>query len=280
MKTSFAAAAILIIFALATPSAPAQQGTGAFQCIATAVVPGSSHATIYVSGMVPGDQSQRIAMTNAWSAYVRGAYPQQNFSTTLCNPGTADPANQQRVIATEQSAWQRAGMEVVFVNWRRGSSRETTRPKPTRIRTRPRSLPKTRAGRRSAADAQTAPPPADPGPQPRTSYCYSDDKKPTVYFSDAFDTADLPSSKAWSTAFSKMLAEKYAYKGTVTCKDGDTIFNVQSTIRDQKDALQGKQAVDTDWTYEPPAPGDPAPADAAAPAKTTPPKHATTHKPQ
>ncbi|MGA8768490.1 MAG: hypothetical protein WB559_15840 [Candidatus Acidiferrales bacterium] len=276
MKTSFAAAAILIIFALATPSAPAQQGTGAFQCIATAVVPGSSHATIYVSGMVPGDQSQRIAMTNAWSAYVRGAYPQQNFSTTLCNPGTADPANQQRVIAAEQSAWQRAGMEVVFVNWQPGQQPGNNAPKantnPYATTEPPKDAP--------AAGAQAAPPPADPGPQPRTSYCYSDDKKPTVYFSDAFDTADLPSSKAWSTAFSKMLAEKYAYKGTVTCKDGDTIFNVQSTIRDQKDALQGKQTVDTDWTYEPPAPGDPAPADAPAPAKTAPPKHATTHKPQ
>ena len=167
------------------------------------------------------------------------------------------------------------------MNWSRGSSRQYNAPK---ANTNPYATAQPPAGPAPKdappADAQAAPPPADPGPQPRTSYCYSDDKKPTVYFSDAFDTADSPSSTAWSTAFTKILAQKYAYKGTVTCKDGDTIFNVQSTIRDQKDALQGKQTVDTDWTYEPPAPGDPAPANAAAPANSTPPKRATTHKPQ
>ena len=125
------------------------------------------------------------------------------------------------------------------------------------------------------ADAPPPPPPpaAEQGPPPRASYCYSDDKKPTVYFSDPFDTAGLPSSSAWSTAFTKFLAQKYAYKGIVTCKDKGTIVDVQSVILEQKDGLQGKQAVDTDWTYEPPAPGD---SDSAAPAAAPPPKAAKT----
>jgi len=273
MKTSFAAAAILIVLALAAPSAPAQATS--FQCIATSVVPGARQATIYVSQLIAGDTSQREMLTGAWGAFVKTGYRLETVAAAVCQPFGTDPAAQQRVLAAEQSGWQRAGMNVVQVNWSPGQSGNTApraNTNPYATAEPPKDAP--------PAGAQAAPPPADAGPQPRTSYCYSDDKKPTVYFSDAFDTADLPSSKAWSTAFSKMLAEKYAYKGTVTCKDGDTIFNVQSTIRDQKDALQGKQTVDTDWTYEPPAPGDPAPADAPAPAKTTPPKHATTHKPQ
>jgi hypothetical protein len=290
MKTSFAAAAALLFAAaIAAPAASAQQVTGAFQCIATAMVPGSSHASIYVSGMVPGDQSQRVAMNNAWSAYVRGAYPQQNFSTTICNPGTTDPANQQRVLAAEQSAWQRAGMQVVFVNWQPGQQPGNNAPK---AHTNPYddvAPPGDKGGAAAAgdkskdapaADDKDAAPPADAGPPPRASYCYSNDKLPTVYFSDAFDTAELPNPKAWSAAFNKMLADKYAYKGIVICKDGDTIFNVQGTIRDQKDALTGKQTVDTEWTYEPRAPGEPVPADAApAPAKSAPAKKPATHKP-
>lgn len=280
MKALLVAAIILIASAIAAPRASAQQGTGAFQCIATAVVPGSSHATIYVSGMVPGDQSQRIAMTNAWSAYVRGAYPQENFSTTVCNPGTTDAATQQRVIATEQTAWQRAGMQVVFVNWRPGQT-ENSAPKgntnPYAAAAPPADAPKKDA---PPADAQNAPPPADSGPQPRATYCYSDDKKPTIYFSDAFDTADLPNPKAWVNAFTKMLVQKYTYKGVVTCKDLDTIFNAQNAIRDQKDTLTGKQVVDTEWTYEPPAPGEaPPPDDTPAPAPP-PKKKTTTAKPQ
>ncbi len=286
MKLFVGTATVLFAAAIAAPTASSQQGTGAFQCIATAVAPGSTHATIYVSGMVPGDQSQRVAMNNAWSAYVRGAYTQENFSTTICNPGTTDPANQQRVIATEQSAWQRAGMQVVFVNWQPGQQPGNNAPK---AHTNPYddvAPPGDKGGAAAsgdkskdapAADAQNAPPPGDPGPQPRSSYCYSDEKKPTIYFSDAFDTVDLPDPKAWVNAFAKFLTQKYAYKGTVTCKDTDTVFNAQGAIRDQKDGLTGKQTVDTDWTYEPPAPGDPAAAD-AAPAATPPPKK-TAHKP-
>ena len=277
MKIVFAAAAIVSILALAASSASAQQGAGAFQCIATAVVPGSSHATIYVSGMIPGEQSQRVAMNNAWSAYVRGAYPQENFSTTVCNPGSADPSVQQRVLSTEQSAWQRAGMQVVIVNWTPGqnqNAKQNSNTNPYATAAPPAAGSKDAPAADAKDDAKNAAPPADAGPQPRTSYCYSDDKKPTIYFSDAFDTVDLPSPKAWSNAFLKFLVQKYSYKGTVTCKDSDTIFNAQSAIRDQKDALTGKEAVDTDWTYQPPAPGDPAAA-ADAPADTPAPKKST-----
>ena len=272
VKGILAAAAVLAASAFAAPVVSAQQG-GAFQCIATAVVPGSNHATIYVTAMIPGE-GDRIAMNNAWSAYVRAAYPQQNFSTTLCNPGSIDPALQQRALAAEQSAWQRAGMEVVVVNWRPGQQPGNNAPNPN---TNPYAAVAPPAGGDSKDAGKDAPPPppADAGPPPRASYCYSDDKKPTIYFSDAFDTADLPNPKAWQAAFTKMLADKYMYKGIVTCKNGDTIFDVQNTIRDQKDALTGKQFVDTDWTYEPPTPGEaPPPDDSAA---TAPPKKPTTH---
>jgi len=271
VKATFAAV-LLLAPAFAAPLALAQN-SGAFQCMATAVVPGSNHATIYVTAMIPAD-ADGIAMNNAWSAYVRAAYPQQNFSTTICNPSSADPAIQQRVLATEQTAWQRSGIEVVMVNWRLGQQPGNNAPKSN---TNPYAAvePPADAQKKDAPppDQQNAPP-ADAGPQPRASYCYSDDKKPTIYFSDAFDTADLPNPKAWQAAFVKMLADKYMYKGIVTCKDGDTIFNVQNTIRDQKDTLQSKQLIDTDWTYEPPPPGqEPPPDDTAAKPKST------THKP-
>ena len=274
MKATFAAV-LLLASAFAAPLAAAQN-SGAFQCIATATAPGSNHPTIYVTAMIPGEQNQRNEFSNAWSAYVRAAYPQQTFQTTICNPSSGDPAIQQRVLATEQTAWQRSGMEVVVVNWRPGQQPGNAQPK---ANTNPYAAvePPADAQKKDAPppDQQNAPP-ADAGPQPRASYCYSDDKKPTIYFSDAFDTADLPNPKAWQAAFVKMLAEKYMYKGIVTCKDGDTIFNVQNTIRDQKDTLQSKQLVDTDWTYEPPPPGqEPPPDDTAA----APPKKSTTHKP-
>ena len=275
MKPIVTAACLLALASIAPP-ARAQQNTGAFQCIATAVAPGSSHATIYVTPIIAGE-GDRIAMNNAWSAYVRAAYPQQNFSTTICNPGSADPATQQRVLATEQSAWQRAGMEVVTVNWRPGQQPGNNAPKGnTNPYAAAQPPPPADAPKDAAPAGDQNAPPADSGPQPRASYCYSDEKKPTIYFSDAFDTADLPNPKAWVNAFVKMLADKYMYKGSVTCKDSDTIFNAQNAIRDQKDTLQGKQFVDTEWTYEPPPAGQEPPPDATPGA---PPKKSATHKP-
>ena len=273
MKTSFVAA-LLFAAALAAPSASAQATS--FQCMATSVAAGSQ-LTIYVSQLIPGDMSQRATLTGAWGAFIKASYQLGTVASSLCNPLGADPAIQQRVLAAEQNAWQKKGLNVVQVNWspgRKENSPSNPNTNPYATAAPPAAAP---TANPPAADAQAAPPPADPGPQPRTSYCYSDEKKPTVYFSDAFDTADLPSSTAWSTGFNKFLGQRYAYKGIVTCKNGDTVFNVQGTIRDQKDSLTGKQTIDTEWTYEPPAPGDPAPADAAATAGTPPAKRATTH---
>jgi hypothetical protein len=248
--------AILVIVgmvALTGPGASAQANTGAFQCMATASDGG--HITIYISSMIPGAPAQKIPLTNAWSAYVRQAYPQANFSTTICNPGSADPAIQQRVIATEQAAWQKSGMQVVQVNWNgsaQGGSRAPNRNTNPYADASPAKDDKGGAPADKSGDADAAPP-APSGPPPRESYCYSDEKKPTIYFSDPFDTQGLPSATAWQKAFVAMLAQKYSYKGIVTCKDKGTFVDAQSAILEQKDGLQGKQLIDTDWSYEPPA---------------------------
>ncbi len=282
VKLSLRTVAVLFMAALSAPAASAQ--ATAFQCMATSVGPGGTNIVIYVSQMISGDTSQRATLTAAWGAYVKGAYQLETLASTVCNPFGTDPATQQRVLNAEQNAWQKRGMNVVQVNWTPGqksnsASNPNTNPYATAAPPADAAPKDAPAANQPAGDAQAAPPPADAGPQPRTSYCYSDDKKPTVYFSDAFDTVDLPNPNAWVNAFAKFLTQKYAYKGTVKCKDGHTIFNVQSTIRDQKDSLTGKQTVDTDWTYEPPAPGDPAVADAAAPAAPPAPKktHTSSH---
>ncbi len=275
MKISYAAAIlpILALAALAVPAASAQ--TTAFQCMATSGAPGApgapgaapgaasgSQFTIYVSQLLPMETKERVTLTGAWTVFVKANYHLDAVTSSVCQPLGTDPEMQQRMVVAELNAWQKKGLNVVQVKWIPGQA-----PKPA-----------------VAAPAAAAPPPpsapepaANPGPPPRVSYCYSDDKKPTIYFSEAFDNSDMPSSTAWSTAFTKFLTQKHAYKGTVTCKDKDTIVNAQSTIRDQKDALQGKQAVDTDCTYEPPAPGDSAPADATPPAATTSSAPAKTH---
>ena len=250
MKTSLALSAILML-ALAAPRASAQANAGAFQCIATSVEAG--HATIYVSQMMPGDASQRAALTSAWSAYVHAAYPQQTISSAVCNPTSADPSIQQRVLSAEQNAWQKGGLQVVQVNWNPAQQgRRAPNPSTNPYADAPPakdSKGEAPADKTKDNDADAAP----TGPPPRASYCYSDDKKPTVYFSDPFDTQGLPSASIWQKAFSAMLAQKYSYKGIVTCKDKATIVDVQSVILEQKDGLQGKQLIDTDWSYEPPA---------------------------
>ncbi len=274
VKLSLGTAALLFAAALAAPAASAQATS--FQCMATSVGPGGSNLVIYVSQLIAGDMGQRATLTSAWGAYVKETYPGGTIASSLCNPLGSDPATQQRVISAEQNAWQKRGLNVVQVNWSPGQKQNSS-PNPN---TNPYAAAQPPAEDKSkdapAADAQNAPPPADPGPQPRSSYCYSDEKKPTIYFSDAFDTVDLPDPDVWVNAFAKFLTQKYAYKGIVTCKDTDTVFNAQGAIRDQKDGLTGKQTVDTDWTYEPPAPGDPAAADPAPAAKPAPKK--TTHK--
>ncbi len=250
MKISFATAAILsTILALVAPGTPTQaQQMRTYHCIATSVKPGGGHITIYVSQVFPMEISQHMAINGAWATYVKATYHLSNVSTMRCEQFGVNATMQERALAAEETSWKNQGWEVVRVNWKPGQAGDTSTaaslysaaPNPPGI-----GEPHTPSAQPAAASGAA---------EPSASYCYSDDRKPTIYFSDAFDTAGLPSSAAWSTAFTKMLAQKYAYKGTVTCKTVSTIVSAQSAMRDQRDALQGKQFIDTDWTYEPPAP--------------------------
>jgi hypothetical protein len=281
VKARIAAAVLLWALAFAATIASAQQD-GPFQCIAVSVVGGQ--VTMYVSQMIPsGGAKPSAAVNSAWGDYVKSTYHLDAVSTAICNQMPADPSLQQRVISAEQNQWQKRNMRVVQVNWQPGQKQNSA----PNSNANPYAAVAPPAGDapkdgQAAGDAKNAPPPADVGPQPRASYCYSDEKKPTIYFSDAFDTADLPDPHVWVNAFVKMLVAKYNYKGTVTCKDSDTIFNAQGAIRDYKDTLAGKQFVDTDWTYEPPAPGDAAPAadDSSTPPPAPPKKKAAAKPPQ
>jgi len=256
MKPSFTASipavAIASIFALActAPRAAAQQpGITSAQCIATSVGAGGSGVVIYVSQIVPMQGGNPKSLNGPWGDYVKAVYKVENLASAICQPMSGDPAIQQRVLAAEQQAWQKNGMNVVQVNWQMGGP-----PHKPASDTNPYAAVDKPAGGGKGGDAPADAAPAPTGPLPRASYCYSDDKKPTIYFSDPFDTADLPSPAAWKAAFTKMLLQKYMYKGIVTCKDAGTIVDVQSLILKQKEALDGKQLVDTDWSYEPPAP--------------------------
>jgi hypothetical protein len=255
MKISFAAAAILsTILALVAPAASTQaQQMRTFHCIATSVKPGGGHITVYVSQVFPMEIGQHAAISGAWATYIKSTYHLQTMSTTACQALGINSTMQERVLAAEETSWKNQGWDVVRVNWRPGQAGAA----PSSAASLYSAAPSPGAnGEPHSPSAQPAV--ASGAGEPSASYCYSDDRKPTIYFSDAFDTAGLPSSSAWSTAFTKMLAQKYTYKGQVTCKTLATIVNAQSAMRDQRDALQGKQFIDTDWTYEPPPP---APAD-------------------
>ncbi|HKV06331.1 MAG TPA: hypothetical protein VJO53_14645 [Candidatus Acidoferrales bacterium] len=248
-RASLAAAAILSVLAFAAPPSSTQQ-IAAFQCVATSVAPGAAQATIYVSELIPMAASQRNVLTGAWRKFVQANYHLESVASAICNPLSSDAAIQQRVLTAEANAWQQSGLTVVQVNWKPGQAGN--------------SAPASAASLYSAAPgpANLAAPPAPPAPAPvadpasaaNASYCYSDDRKPTVYISDAFYIMGLPPGSPWSAAFNKFLAQKYGYKGTVTCKSSSTIVTAQSMILDQRDAWQKKQIVETDWTYEPPAP--------------------------
>ena len=257
MKASLLGA--VLFAALIAPVASAQQ-VRMLQCVATSVAPGTTHVTIYVSQLIGMDVGQSIPLSGAWATYVKSTYHVDALSAASCQPFAMNPAYQARALAAEEDAWKRQNIDVVHVTWKPGQSGSSSSGT---------SMYGTAPGFAGAAAAAPSPPtaPAAPsGPEPRASYCYSDEKKPTVYFSDPFDTADLPSAAAWQTAFGKMLAQKYSYKGTVACKNTATILSAQSAILEQKEALQGKQIVDTDWTYEPAL----APTDSAAPAQPYP----------
>jgi hypothetical protein len=269
-----------LAFSLAVSSAFAQQG-GPLQCIATSTDGG--HVTMYLSQMIPsGGASPSPQLNHAWSDFVKSAYNLQNVASAVCRAMPADPAVQQRVMDAYQRAAQRGNMQLVNVNWTPGQNQNNAPNANTNPYAAAGGGGGGNGGGKDAppADNQNAPAQdqGNQGPPPRASYCFSDQKKPTVYFSDAFDTADIQNPDDWVNAFVKMLVDKYKYKGTVTCNDNDTIFNAQSAIRDLKDTMQGKQLIDTDWTYEPPAPGEAPPAD-AAPAPAPPPKKKSAAKP-
>jgi hypothetical protein len=280
MKSLLTACTLIFLAFLAPGIASAQQAEGPFQCLATSTAGG--HVTMYLSQMIPsGGAAPSAAINTAWGDFVKAAYKLDTLASAVCRPMPADPAIQQRVQDAYQRAASRGSMQLVNVNWTPGQNRkpdQTSNTNPYATAAPPAAAAPKDA---PAGDTQIAAPPADSGPPPRATYCYSDDKKPTIYFSDAFDTADLPNPKAWVNAFTKLLVQKYMYKGIVTCKDSDTIFNAQNAIRDQKDTLTGKQFVDTDWTYEPPAPGDAAAAaDANTPAPAPAKKKAAAKPPQ
>jgi len=241
-------AAISSVLALATCSASAQ--TWAFECVATSATPGREHITIYVSQLLPMELSQRVALSGAWGEYVKANYHLDTVSSAVCQPFSMNPAYQQQALAAQQTAWKQQGWDVVHVIWKPGPSASPSSASDT-------SMYATAASRAGAAvSSPKGAEPAPTGPEPRASYCYSDDRRPNVYFSDPFDTAGLPAASRWPTAFNKMLVEKYGYKGTVTCKDAATFVGAQSAILEKKEGLQDKQVIDTDWTYEPPAAGD------------------------
>ncbi|MGH9647333.1 MAG: hypothetical protein ACRD4E_10995 [Bryobacteraceae bacterium] len=247
LKTSSLAACIFSLLVFSAPATSAQQ-MRTFHCIATSVTPGASHITIYVSQVFPMEISQHAAIDGAWATYIKSTYHLQTISTTACQPLSMNSTMQERVLAAEETSWKNRGWEVVRVTWKPGQAAAAPSSAASLYSAAPGP------GAAAAPPATNAPPVASVGSEPSASYCYSDDRKPTIYFSDAFDTAGLPSSAAWSNAFTKLLAQKYGYKGQVTCKTVTTIVSAQSAMRDQRDALQGKQFVDTDWTYEPPAP--------------------------
>jgi hypothetical protein len=244
MKTWFAATGALALCCAGATGAAAQHVRN-FQCMATAVIqaaPGvTAQVTMYVSQLIPMDASQHQALNGAWAKYVKETYHLESTAGVHCTPFAASAAMQEQVMAAQESAWARQGWQVVHVNWRPGQGGSSSGSAASIYGA---------AGAAPAAPATKKTADSTNEPEPRASYCYSDDKKATIYFSDAFDTAGLPSSKAWSTAFSKMLAEKYNYKGIVTCKDSGTILSVNHLILEQKEALQGKQVVETNWTFD------------------------------
>lgn len=265
----FAAAAGLLTVGAAlcglAPAASAQQVRN-FQCIATSVQQqasgGAPHVTVYITPPVPMEAGQRSVLSAAWDRYVRETYKTSQPGMALCQPLPANAETQERAMAAQESAWARQGWEIVRVNWRPGPAGSSGSAGSSAA-----SIYGA-AGAPPAAAAPKAEAASSKEPEPSAAYCYSDDKKPTVYFSDAFDTTGVASSKVYSAAFSKMLAEKYAYKGTVACKSSATILTTNHLILEHKDGLAGKQIVETDWAFDASsAPASAAPTAGAAPAK-------------
>jgi hypothetical protein len=250
MRAGFAAATLLLISTVSATPMAAQQQMRSYHCIATSVTPGTTHMTVYVSQLIPLEAGQQSALSGAWATYIKSNYHLQTISSAVCQPLATNPAMQEQALTMEENVWKNAGWDVVHIVWKPGQTSSASSSSGTSMY----GTAATHGG--VPTPPLTAAPSASSGPEPRASYCYSDLAKPTIYFSDPFDTAGLASATAWQNAFSKMLSLKYAYKGAVTCKNSNTILSAQSAILEQRDKLQGKQFVDTDWTYEPPAPSD------------------------
>jgi hypothetical protein len=243
MRRFLAASLVLsgVLFLTLTASA---QRVHSFQCMATVVAPGTSHVTMYVTQMIPMPTSDHAALNGAWAAYVKATYHLDNTGAAHCQRFGENNAVQEQALAAQENIWRNQGWEIVHVTWRPGQTGSSASAA---------SLYSAAPGPGGVGAPAAAGTPAPPqGDQPSASYCFSDVRKPTIYFSEAFDTAGMPSSAPYSTAFTKFLAQKYKYTGTVTCKTTNTIFNAQSMYREQKEGLQGKQIIETDWTYEPP----------------------------
>jgi hypothetical protein len=269
----FLALSAIFLFA---PFASAQMD-GSFQCIAMSTDGG--HATMFLSQLIPsGGAAPSAAMNSAWGDFVKAAYKVQNLSSAMCRPTPSDPAMQQRVQEAYQKAASRGSMQLVNVNWTPGQNNKQEQNPNTNPYAAVGGGDKGGGKDAPPADNKDAAPAQDQGPQPRASYCFSDQKKPTIYFSDAFDTADVQNPDDWVNAFIAMLVDKYKYKGSVNCNDTDTIFNAQNAIRDLKDTLNGKELVDTNWSYDPSQAPPPPPAEAPPPKKKAPAK-STTPKP-
>jgi hypothetical protein len=268
MKSLLALSAFLFL----APFASAQMD-GPFQCMAVSTDGG--HATMFLSQLIPsGGAAASPAMNSAWGDFVKAAYKVQNLTSAICRQTPSDPAMQQRMQDAYQKAASRGSMQLVNVNWTPGQNKKQDNPNTNPYAAVGGGGDKGGGKDAPPADDKNAAPAQDQGPQPRASYCFSDQKKPTIYVSDAFDTADVQNPDDWVNAFIAMLVDKYKYKGSVNCNDTDTIFNAQNAIRDLKDSLNGKEVVDTEWIYDPsqapPPPAAPAPGPKKkAPAKST-----------
>ena len=248
MKTACVAATILLSLILSAPRASAQAEPTprmrAYHCISISANPATSHVTAYISQMIPLEANAQLALNGAWAAYIRMNYHVETTSSITCQGLSTNPAIQEQTLAAEENVWKQQGWEIVHVTWKPGltgssasaSSMYSAAPGPAGV----------------APTAAAGTPAPSQGDQPSASYCFSDVRRPTIYFSEAFDTAGMPSSAPYSTAFTKFLAQKYKYTGTVTCKTTNTIYNAQSMYREQKEGLQGKQIIETDWTYSAP----------------------------
>ena len=148
------------------------------------------------------------------ATYIKATYHTATISSTACQPFGMEFHDAGAGSRRRGNRLEAAGWEVVHVTWR---------PDNLRLPRQPRSIPPRPAPEGRRAPASAAPPSApaiSTVPEPRASYCFSDEhandllERPVRY-------SGLPSSAAWSTAFTKFLAQKYtATRGRSPAKRG------------------------------------------------------------